>query len=325
MKKFLKDLGIYIVVFTTIAGGIWFIRDFQQNSLEGALDLMGEKLAEMVTDSDGRDRFAAAFENFIKRVLNDEVSPEQVETVAANIINLSNKDVKLSPDEAETILTSPAITEDIFSESKFAGIKAPELKVAVAGSLITTTAFDLARAEAFNSNFKKPASKIPHHAWQEVGERLNVIFKTNEDLQKFSQKNAPHHPEVNYLVRRDDKNGMCIIIADKPTRKKEDRDIRAKLQTIKGPEGEQLIVWEKNFSRILHNQRRRVMQEMKVLHKRLASQPMDSAIAHARERKRWMKIARAKALEAMAFDVNVDSMINIATEAIESVEPAKQH
>ncbi len=306
MKKLFKDLGIYIVVFTSIAGSIWLIRDFQENSLDSALRIMGEKLAAMISDSGDQDLLKAAFEQFIQRISNNEVSPEQVEKVAANILNLSNKEVILSREQAEMILSYPEAPETVFAENNLIAMLPGG--VVVAESLVTAISFKVTDERDLNSNNKSPGPAAHPEDWEKIGERLAIIIKTNDELQEINKKLPTENQKINFVVQHDGEKGVCIIVADKPATEPTGKELKAKLRRMRDPDGRELVIWERNFTRTMHRQKRRIMHEMKIVQENIARQKPDSIVGHARGKKRWLQLARAKELEAMTFDMNLDSL-----------------
>ncbi|KAA3657158.1 MAG: hypothetical protein DWQ10_13905, partial [Calditrichaeota bacterium] len=65
MKSMLKDLLIYSVLFAVVAGGIWFLRGIQKNSMQQAMQLMGERLVAMVAEPGQAEKIRIAFNQFM--------------------------------------------------------------------------------------------------------------------------------------------------------------------------------------------------------------------------------------------------------------------
>ena len=59
------------------------------NALDNSLDFIGSKLNAMVTEPTEKQAVTKAYNDFKQKVLDKKVLPEQVESIAANILNLS--------------------------------------------------------------------------------------------------------------------------------------------------------------------------------------------------------------------------------------------
>lgn len=107
-----KKLGVSIVVLA-ITSAIFFymIRDKQPQTdvLRPALEMLGEQLFAMVPAGESRTSLVNRYEEFMDRVASNEVAPRDIESVAANILNLTSKDTVLSVDEA---LDALQVSED---------------------------------------------------------------------------------------------------------------------------------------------------------------------------------------------------------------------
>lgn len=104
MNTIWKEYGIIAVLIVIAVGGYLIVDRNKEDILAYSLDAIGTRLVALVDDDVSKRRIALAFDSFKRRVANDEVSSEQVELVAANILNLSTSGARITPEDAELIL-----------------------------------------------------------------------------------------------------------------------------------------------------------------------------------------------------------------------------
>lgn len=99
-----KEYGLITVLIAVALGGYFLIGDRRGELMDHALDVLGSRLVELSAREDDRDDIARQFALFQERVERDEVSPEMVEAVAANVLNLKARGAVITPEEAELML-----------------------------------------------------------------------------------------------------------------------------------------------------------------------------------------------------------------------------
>ena len=104
MRNFWRDYGIIGVLIAIAVGGYFLIGERKNDILSYSLDAIGNRLIELVDDDARKEDVADAFSRFKDRVSSKEVAPEQIENIAANVLNLSTSGAQLSPEEAEMVL-----------------------------------------------------------------------------------------------------------------------------------------------------------------------------------------------------------------------------
>ncbi|MCA9732332.1 MAG: hypothetical protein H6696_11015 [Deferribacteres bacterium] len=308
MKKMLKDLLIYSVLFTVVVGGIWLIHGLEENSMQKAMQLMGERLVAMVAEPGEKDKIQTAFNQFMEKVFTNEVSPDQVEEVATNIINLSNKNAKLTTSQIETILSIPNLPQ--FTTT---GINV--------GDSLTITIADLDSGK-FTYSFVAPKStligekggtsvrEVKPEKWRAIGDRIATVFHTNDKLQRLLQKpEGPVSETMPYVVENNPEKGMQFIISNELTKGDKHTGIAKSFSKIDIPNKEDLIVWKPNFDSIMHEKKKRIADEMTILNEKLMQNKKDSLAAMSDEQTALKNLARLKELEAMAFQIKIDSLM----------------
>ncbi len=100
-----RDYGLILSLGIIIAvASYWFVKEMPKDGVGFYLDALGEKLMAMVPQDDEKEALAAVYDNFKEKVKEKKIKPENVERVAAAIINLSNSKDTLSTIEAEALI-----------------------------------------------------------------------------------------------------------------------------------------------------------------------------------------------------------------------------
>ena len=100
-----KDTGLILsLVFIIAVGAYWLMLDLRNNNFDQYLSLLGEKLLAMIPESSEKRTIENMFTDFKQDVKEKKITPEQVEQVAAGIMNITNMSDTVSVDEAQAIL-----------------------------------------------------------------------------------------------------------------------------------------------------------------------------------------------------------------------------
>ena len=111
IKKF-RDLSFTILLIFLIAIGVyWIMEQLQKDYLDQYINILGEKLISMVPESSEKKALSEIFDQFKTKVEKNEVSPEQVERIAADIFNFSYLSDSLSYAEASALIAVPEVPE----------------------------------------------------------------------------------------------------------------------------------------------------------------------------------------------------------------------
>jgi len=100
-----RDYGLILSLGIIIAvGSYWFVKEMPTGGIEFYLDALGDKLMAMVPQDNEKEALASVYENFRTKVREKKIKPENVEKMAAAIINLSNSKDTLTANEAEALI-----------------------------------------------------------------------------------------------------------------------------------------------------------------------------------------------------------------------------
>jgi hypothetical protein len=106
VKKF-RDLSFSIILIFLIAVGMyWIMEQLQKDYLPQYISKLGEKLISMVPESSDKYALNKEIEELKTRVEKNEVSPEQIEKMAADIFNINYFSDSLTLAEASELIVT---------------------------------------------------------------------------------------------------------------------------------------------------------------------------------------------------------------------------
>jgi archaellum biogenesis ATPase FlaH len=115
-----RDYGLILSLGIIIAvGSYWFVKEMPTEGIEFYLDALGDKLMAMVPQDNEKEALASVYEEFREKVRDKKIRPENVEKMAAAIINLSNSKDTLSADEAEALIEIASVSIISTPQPKF--------------------------------------------------------------------------------------------------------------------------------------------------------------------------------------------------------------
>jgi hypothetical protein len=115
IENILRKIGFgFLIAIAVAAVLLWQYSDrsSKQDVLEQSLDLLGKKLLAMVPDGNNKAAISEVYDNFKEKAITGLLGEREVEQVAANILNASNRKSELTPQQAETILAGQRYAAD---------------------------------------------------------------------------------------------------------------------------------------------------------------------------------------------------------------------
>jgi hypothetical protein len=137
MVRIVREYGLIVVLIIVGIASLLFYRARDAGVLEQALDQFGVRLMSVVHDEESRAGVEHLYTMFRERVLRKEVTPEQVELLAVNILNLSNSGQTLTAEEAEGVF------EIVLGETDAESVAAAENATREGDAATRTTEIDV--------------------------------------------------------------------------------------------------------------------------------------------------------------------------------------
>jgi hypothetical protein len=214
MKKNFRDVGLILsLIFILTIGGYWLIHYHKQEKFDQYIGLLGEKLLAMVPESSEKRTLERMFKNIEQKVEDKQVAPEQIEQIAADIMNITNITDSVSIEEAEAILSIAEVPAGQGAEEQINKLK-PAL----------------------------PVKPIDEKRWQEMRDRIKSVYLFHENLndrikELSIESNVMYHAKEDLHIVMDSKlKSDSLLIADSMLKKELDL-----------LEEEKILIWHNNF------------------------------------------------------------------------------
>lgn len=307
MSKPLKKIGLLMIVLFYVCLVIFFlIKDHKSelnNALSSSLDFIGSKLNAMVPDSQERDSVAVAYQNFKQQVLDQKVPPEQVENVAANILNLSKTGATISPSIVENILEC-AVTVS--------------LEVDSLGSDFSKGSSTFRDAPGVTVTKRVNAAEL-----EELGTRLSSIYNFEETMDKAIKDSSNVDRELFHYMRYDSKNGLKIVVDLQTKERLKWKNLVQLDKEMERMQKDSILVYKLNYIGDLEIEKGRLEAELHSLIKSRQKQQTEKK----RNSRKIRALESLKKIEIMSITgaINPDSLkkiiakIQLETKAISRV------
>jgi len=232
VSQFVRGYGLLILCSLGILGGLLLYQTYKTDVLEYSLDVVGDRLISLAPDGANREAVVAMYDAFKERVLAREVSPEQVEHVAANILNLNNSGASVTPEQAEAMLELPSL--------------------ATAARDSTT----MLVASHYEGD--------PTH-YEQLGQRLKSVVDFDIRIQDMIEADPARRTEIKKQMHYECDDGIRVAMDTQVTRIFPQGDFKVLEVELKQLEKEKRIVWKENLAEEMANVRRRVRRDLEAV------------------------------------------------------------
>lgn len=307
MSKALKNIGFFLVTIVLTAVIFWLVfidKESKQDVLEYSLGLLGEKLMAMVPDSEDKQPVQALYDDFVTKAKNKEVSPDRIENVAATILNLSNIDTVVTPQEAEAIikfsLAAPVKIERVYPESVSVGVTEREPQFVVVAPPLPP----------------KHDKKVSPEQWVIVGERIKSAYDFNSEYQKAMKEYHKKMHAQQFQMQFKVEDGLRIAMDANLKHQLDQKQFRQLQKEMEGLEKQQIIVWQKNFQEAMKKELECRRQEIEALRYLKETEKL-TALDNLESLK---ALESLKSLEALQYIpvINADSIRIIVQKSLET-------
>lgn len=292
MKRFFREYGLVAVL---IALGMVGYAIFRENKLDGSLDEIRARLVSMIDES-SREAVARHFDRFQEKVLAHEVPPEEVENIAANVLNLSNSGSTLTPEQAALMLDMAA--------------SAPEITLLPSLADADETAPLAAVAP------RPPAPPLPVEpvALDDLGERLESMLAFDAEVRKVMDARRADRREMARHVRYRFDEGLHIDIDVEI-----DEAMKQQLaRQVERLEKQKMIVWKRNMDEEMRAERERARRDLRTVAALRKRPPRDARVAmHHLEALKHLETLGYRALISDSVKHEIDLQLEGALAALE--------
>ena len=221
--------------------GYAIMRETNSDLIHGSLDKIGARLVAMIDDVAGQETVAEQFKAFQEKVRAQEVPPEEVENIAANVLNLSNSGSTLTPEQAALMLEMAA--------------SAPEatlLPTPAAPGDTTAPAPPLAAASPRPPTAPAPPAPVDRDA---LAERLEAMIAFDVEVRQAMAERRDVARHIRYRVDE----GLHIDIDAEMAEEMAQR-LAGHLERL---EKRKMVVWKRNMAEEIRAERERARYELR--------------------------------------------------------------
>jgi hypothetical protein len=192
---------IFFAIFILLISAVIFFllvqdREVKQDILRTTLNLFGDELLAMVPDGEQKKMLEKRYQDFLSRAERDQVADEEIERVAAAILNLSNRDTTISAEAAINVLGM-------------------DEKMTAAGQPRTVPPIfrDRGEPELPSSQKRKLRMSDRYTQKQKLAERLRKLQEFNETFNQLSEKDTAIRAVLPHYINTPD-SGIVIALPE---------------------------------------------------------------------------------------------------------------
>jgi len=248
MWQVFKNIGFFVVVIIITAGlywGVYMDKESKQDTLNYALQLLGNDLMAKIPDSPQKAPVVQMFDDILKKTRNREIEQEQVEYLAANLLNIQNVDTTFTPEQVEAILRI--------------SLNSP-LKIERPAEVTTECNEKSTRPErvVIVEKIADPSS-LPD--WEQLGERIRQMYDFNEKIRSQFDHQDELREKIYFRVERDLLLSIDLNLKDRLI----DKKFKQLAEEMKLLEKEHAILWEENIQCEIEQEQQALKLELEEL------------------------------------------------------------
>ncbi len=251
MENALKKIGFVMLTLVLTAGIYWLVfvdKATRQDALEYSLNLLGKKLLAMVPDTTDKQPVQTLYDQFVQQATYQQIPAERIERVAANILNLSNAEAAVTPEQAEAVLRW-AMNEPVQV------VRSGESTIVISGPRTA--------AEATVAPPPPPPRPRPEDL-KKTGERIKAMYTFNLALQKAMEEQQQLNDQRLKMVYRVD-DGLKIVVDPKLKLQFASPENKQLYITLQRLEKEKQLIWQENWQQEIQKQQEQLQQQLEKL------------------------------------------------------------
>lgn len=291
MWESFRKIGFFLAVLL-ISAGIYLVmyaeKDVQQNMLKLSLNLMGDKLLAMVPEGADKNKLTELYEDFKQRVINGSVAPEQIENVAANILNVSNTETTITSQQAGGILRLAMV--------------APVPEVSAIGHV-------------------EPPPIPEHPEWENLGQRVKIMFEFNEQMHDAIKEQPEKRREFLKQIHYQVKDGLNLVVDTNLKQQMDEKEFIILAKEFKYLEQQELLAWQENLEVELEKEMKGMLEELGALQESLEEHKSKHIIVVLED------LEALKSLEYLEYlpTINADSIRIVVEKSLREAGIPAQH
>ncbi len=283
MKSFVREYGVVVVIIIAGMVGYTIFHENKQEILTSSMDALRDRLVAMVEDVSGRQAVAQHFDRFQEKVLAQEVPPEEVANIAANVLNLSNSGSTITPEQATLMLDIASSAQEVTL------LPTPNL----AESPETDETEETLPLVAVAPTPPSAPTAVEPVALDELGDRLESMLAFDAEVHRvMNEHSADRRDMVHHIRYRVDEGLHVDINADM------DEGMKERLaREVERLEKRKMVVWQRNMAAQVQAERERARRELRSV-EALRRRPPPAVRVHVKE---LASLESLKHLESLGY------------------------
>ncbi len=229
-------MAVFVLV---LSAGIFFLlvkdQKLKADILKSTLELFGDDLMAMVPDGEQKKLLKRKYNEFLQQADKEEIPPEEVERVAATILNLTTGDRVI---HAEDALTALNFDDKNLVQPPPEFFKAPETAAV--------------RKEKTGEKRKGPVPEPPKEYWNDlerrhIAERLSKVKEFQEEMHELLQHDSEKRALRKQMIFNADSGLTVALNIDLKNIMDFEKDTTLQNQ-IEKLEKEKILVWKATLS-----------------------------------------------------------------------------
>lgn len=284
MREALREYGPITALIVVAMVGYALYSINKDDIFNYSLDLIGERMMEMVSDPEHRASIAGMFGQFKERALANEISHEQVELMAANVLNLSQSRVKLTPEQAELVLNMAYVEPDTTLAALLLADSLPPLPVPDQVRLRT------------RPPGPPPAPRPGDRDREALGRRLQSLIAFDAAVKELANAATVDAEALAEHMQYASDKGLHVVLDEEMKKAMPPQAFEAFSRELKRLDEKRMVIHQRDLARRVRAERRRVSRELQSL-----EALQNRAQAHAQARASLEQLEVFKHLQAMGY------------------------
>jgi len=257
---------VFLAFFILLISTVIFVllvqdRGVKQDILRTTLNLFGDELLAMVPEGEQKENLQKRYQEFLARAEADQVADEEIERVAATILNLTNQDTVISAEAAMNVL---AINE----KGGVSGLR----------PLGPPVFRDRGDPELPSAKRRKWKMQERYSRRQKLAERLQNIQKFNETFTQLSEQDTAIRAALPQYITTAD-SGIVIALHENYSSQKLDPRFDELREHVKKLEEDAVVQFHVDMEEAKKAERHLRMTVLKELRRHPANILPDAALA----------------------------------------------
>ena len=303
MKKLWNEYGLIAILLVVSVGGYLSLGDQKEDFLSDPLDAIGARFTQLMEDDASREEFSESYADFEKKVRDHEITPEQVEFVAASVLNLEAAGAELSPEDAKMVIamaTEPAQTVLPVPAKRPAPPSSPVPPLLAAEQSEPARASSERSSTTYRISSGDATADTSPERYREMNERMADAFALADEIEVIAREES-EDGEIRSHVRYTFEDGIAVTIDSSAAHMWNRKDLQPLTKDL---ERKRMVTYQYG----LKNKHVKVA-EMEAAKRRQYAKMREQQLEESEEELFLFSLERLSKLQEMGMVVNLDTVM----------------